>query len=132
MGSHAYLAALLCLGTSLLAQETTADTLTLPTDLHQALLAMPSQKSPTTGVAVTVLDGESKAPLPNASVFVIDPSRLQSIASRIPREGPDLERSMLAVPWFAGQRYEADASGQVVVPKVPGSSLYAVTTNGFG
>lgn len=132
MGSHAYLAALLCLGTSLLAQETTAGTLTLPTDLHQALLAMPSQKSPTTGVAVTVLDGESKAPLPNASVFVIDPSRLQAIASRIPREGPDLERSMLAVPWFAGQRYEADASGQVVVPKMAGSPMYAVTTNGFG
>lgn len=132
MGSPAYLAALLCLGTSLLAQATTAGTLTLPPDLHQALLAMPSQKSPTTGVAVTVLDGESKAPLPNASVFVIDPSRLQSLASRIPRDGPDLERSMLAVPWFAGQRYEADASGQVVVPKVAGSSLYAVTTNGFG
>lgn len=131
MGSHAYLAALLCLGTSLLAQETSG-TLTLPTDLHQALLAMPCQESPTTGVAVTVLDGESKAPLPNASVFVIDPSRLQSIASRIPRDGPDLERSMLAVPWFAGQRYEADASGKVVVPKVAGNPMYAVTTNGFG
>ena len=34
-------------------------------------------------IAVPVLDGESKAPLQNASVFVIDPSRLQSIASRI-------------------------------------------------
>lgn len=132
MGSLACLATVLCLGTSLFAQETPAGALEMPTDLRQALLAMPRQDSPTAGVVVTVLDGESQAPLPNVSVFVIDPSRWQSIAPRIPREGPDLERSMLAMPWFAGQRYQADASGMVVVPKVAGSSLYAVSANGFG
>ncbi len=131
MGIRACLA-VIHLGCWLLAQAEPTEGAALPRDLREALLAMPRQESPDRGLVVSVIDGETKAALPNASVFLMDQVKLQAVASRLQRGGTDLERDMLVMPYLAGRRYQTGADGKVIVPPLADAGVYAVTTAGFG
>jgi hypothetical protein len=105
---------------------------TLPDDIRAALFALPRHERVATGITVTACDDATSAPLPRASVFVIEPRRGAEAAPRVPRIGFDLERQLLVVPLLAGTRYETDERGTVVVPSSPRAAIYVVTPTGSG
>ncbi|MEO6598186.1 MAG: hypothetical protein ABIP94_25865 [Planctomycetota bacterium] len=129
-----FVAMVVCFGVAMPAQTPPpGEVITLPADLRAALQELSVQPPPANGIPVTVVDDATGNVVPHAMVFVLDTTKLSAVMPRIPRDGPDLERGMLAPLLFAGTRFAAGVDGVAIVPKSElAPMVYAVTADGFG